>query len=114
VVDDGSALHAAAVIKEMGVDTVLITLGKRGCLLYRSEREYSFVPAFQIENVVDTTGAGDAFNGGFAHALSVGMDVLDAIVYGNAVGALSVTKNGTAIAMPTDGEVKNFIKKMLK
>ena len=110
VEDNDSALHAASVIKNMGVETVIITLGKKGCLLYKGQDDYSFVPAFQIKNVVDTTGAGDAFNGGFAHAVSVGMDVYDAIVYGNAVAGLSVTKNGTAVAMPSNREVLEFIK----
>ena len=54
---------------------------------------------------VDTTGAGDAFNGGFVTALSRGMDLFEAVLYGNCTGALSVTKFGTAPAMPNRGEI---------
>ena len=110
VVSDESAVRAADAIKEMGVKTVIITLGKRGCLLYQSAQNHAFIPAFPIERVVDTTGAGDAFNGGFAHAISNGMAVKDAVLYGNAVAGLSVMKMGTAISMPTRREVMEFLK----
>jgi ribokinase len=58
---------------------------------------------------VDTTGAGDAFNGGFAHALSNGSSIVDAMTFANSVAALSVTKIGTAPAMPYRDEVETFL-----
>ncbi|MEH7523115.1 PfkB family carbohydrate kinase, partial [Bacillus sp. JJ1503] len=67
------------------------------------------IPAFRV-NVVDTTGAGDSFNGGFAVALSKGLTMDAACKYGNAVAALSTTKLGAQTGMPTENEVKNFIK----
>ncbi|WP_244464332.1 PfkB family carbohydrate kinase, partial [Bradyrhizobium japonicum] len=67
-------------------------------------------PGFQV-NAVDTTGAGDAFNGGFAHALAEGKTILQAIRYANAVAALSVTKVGTAPAMPAREEVAQLLQK---
>ena len=66
--------------------------------------------------VVDTTGAGDAFNGGLLAGLSQGMDLFDAVAYGAVVSNLSVTKVGTAAAMPSLAEIRQFTQKhgMLK
>ncbi len=111
VVDDASALEAAQKIIDMGVECIIMTLGKRGSLVYKSRDEYKFVDSFHIENPVDTTGAGDAYNGGLAHALDVGMDIYDAVRYASAVGGLSVTKMGTAPAMPYKNEVEEFLAK---
>ena len=109
VVDDATALEAAAKIQAQGVKTIVMTLGKRGCLVYESADKHKFVDAFKLDNVVDTTGAGDAFNGGFAHAIEQGMELYEAVRYGNAVAGLSVTKFGTAPAMPTEQEVADFL-----
>lgn len=109
VVDDASAVKAAAAIKEMGVNVVIITMGSRGCLVYEGPDKYQFVSAFHLDNVVDTTGAGDAFNGGFAHAISVGMPLYEAVRFGNAVAGLSVTKVGTAPSMPYIEDTQNFL-----
>ena len=111
VVDDDSAVKAAAKIHEMGVKCVIMTLGKRGSLVYEGPDKYQFVDAFYIENPVDTTGAGDAYNGGLAHALDIGMDIKDAVRYASAVGGLSVTKAGTAPAMPYAKETEDFLAK---
>ena len=108
VKDDDSAIEAARRIKAMGVDTVIITLGKRGCLVYEGENNHFFVDSFRVQ-AVDTTGAGDAFNGGFAHAIAEGMELKEAVRYGSAVAALSVTKVGTAPAMPYKEEVEKFL-----
>lgn len=108
VVDDASAIEAAKRIKAKGVETVLITLGKRGALLYQGEDNYEFVDSFRVK-AVDTTGAGDAFNGGFAYAVSAGMELKEAVRYASAVAALSVTKVGTAPAMPYKEEVEKFL-----
>lgn len=106
--DQETALQAAKVIYSLGVSTVIITLGKTGCFLYQGEGKGQHIPAFQVE-ALDTTGAGDAFNGGFAYALSTGLSVEEAVRYANAVAALSVTKIGTSPAMPTKEEVENFL-----
>jgi ribokinase len=110
VVDDNSALAAARKIQALGVKTVIITMGGRGCLLYRSEDDFSFIPSFKVD-VVDTTGAGDAFNGGLAHAIEKGMELKEAVRFACAVAALSVTKFGTAPAMPTEAEIAAFLEK---
>ncbi len=108
VVDDDSAVKAAAKITEMGVQTVIMTMGKRGCLVYENGKHY-FVEAFSMKNVVDTTGAGDAFNGGFSYAISKGKSVKDAVRYANAVAGLSVTKLGAAQSTATKEEIENFL-----
>lgn len=109
VKDEASALMAAKKIHEMGVDTVIITLGSKGAFLYSGVEKGKLVAGFKVD-AVDTTGAGDAFNGGFAHAISKGYSVVDAMVYANSVAALSVTKIGTAPAMPYKQDVENFLK----
>ena len=109
VIDDESALLAASKIKQMGVKTVIITLGKRGSLIYQDTDDYTFVPAFNVK-AIDTTGAGDAFNGGLAHAIEKGMEIKEAVRFANAVAAISVTRFGTAPAMPTKAEIARFLK----
>lgn len=81
-----------------GVKKVLITWGKNGVYANDGKRE-AHVPIAPVE-AVDTTGAGDAFSGGFAVALAEGQDFFQAVVFGSITAALSVTKFGTAPAMP--------------
>jgi ribokinase len=59
--------------------------------------------------VVETTGAGDAFNGGFATALARGDDPVDAVRFGCAAAGISVTRPGTAPSMPTLAEVEEIL-----
>lgn len=107
VVDEHSALAAAKKIYQMGVKTVVITLGKKGCFLYTGGEQGQLIAGFDVE-AVDSTGAGDAFNGGFAHALAGKKSLHEAVSYANAVAALSVTKVGTAPSMPFKEEVEAF------
>ena len=67
------------------------------------------VPAISAGPVVETTGAGDAFNGGFAAALAREADPLDAARYGTAVAGLSVTRTGAAASMPGRSEVEALL-----
>ena len=108
VQDELSAKKAAKKIYGMGVENIIITMGKHGVYLYTGEGTGELVPAFTVE-AIDTTGAGDAFNGGFAHALSIGYSLKEAIRFSNAVAALSVTRAGTAPAMPYKNEVEAFL-----
>ncbi|MEH7346745.1 ribokinase [Bacillus sp. JJ1532] len=89
-------------------EKVILTKGSKGVSFYQGGKEVN-IPAFRV-NVVDTTGAGDSFNGGFAVALSKGLTMDAACKYGNAVAALSTTKLGAQTGMPTENEVKNFMK----
>ncbi|NCC65776.1 MAG: ribokinase, partial [Spirochaetia bacterium] len=101
--------HRAAVeLQKKGVKDVIITLGKMGCFLLTEKQEALLFPTMDVK-VVDTTGAGDAFNGGLATALSKGKDLKEAIFFATAVASLSVTKVGTAPAMPNQQEVQEFL-----
>lgn len=87
---------------------LIVTKGSQGVSLMADGQELT-IPAYKI-GVVDTTGAGDSFNGALAVALSRGMTLNDACRYGNAVAALSTTKLGAQRGMPTGEEVEQFIK----
>jgi ribokinase len=103
-----SARKAAAILLRKGAGAAIITLGEAGALLH-SERHSELVPAFKVGPVVETTGAGDAFNGGFATALARGMKPLQAVRFGCAVAGISVTRPGTAPSMPTLDEVEKVL-----
>lgn len=107
VKDQASARRAAEKISELGIPTVIITMGKKGVFLY-TEGTCEFIPAFHVK-AIDTTGAGDAFNGGLAYSLAKGNPLSKAVRYANAVAALCVTKWGTAPAMPTKKEITQFL-----
>jgi ribokinase len=103
-----SARKAADLLLKKGVKTAIITLGEAGALYHTAGRS-ELVPAFKVGPVVETTGAGDAFNGGFAVALSRGMDPVEAVRFGCAVAGISVTRSGTAPSMPTLPEVEKVL-----
>lgn len=102
-------LAAAKALVAMGARNALITLGEKGAFLH-GEVGTAMIPAFKVANVVDTTGAGDAFNGGFATALAEGKSPLDAIRFANATAALSVQKPGTAPSMPMRAEIEALLR----
>jgi ribokinase len=83
---------------------VIITLGANGAL-YHDGATSVHVPVISAGPVVETTGAGDAFNGGLAVALSEGRDVIEAIRFGCATAGISVTRPGTAPSMPARAEI---------
>jgi ribokinase len=94
---------AAEALLRRGPRHVVITLGARGAFVCGAKIK-EHVSAFQAGPVVDTTGAGDAFNGGFAVGLSEGMSLIEATRFGCAVAGLSVTRPGTAPSMPSRAE----------
>lgn len=95
---------AADALLARGAGAAIITLGARGALL-RYAGGSTFVEAFHAGDVAETTGAGDAFHGGFATALAEGKAPADALRIGCATAALSVTKPGAAASMPTRAEI---------
>lgn len=97
---------AARRLREMGVGTVILTLGSRGAYLSAPAGDELF-PAYPI-HPVDTTAAGDAFMGGFAVALSEGASLRQAVQRANAAGALSATRLGAQPSMPTRAEWEQF------
>ena len=102
------AEEAAQVFLKKGVKGVVVTMGALGAFATDGAK-IEWLPRIPV-NAVDTTGAGDAFNGGFVMALSEGRDLFTALRYGNATGALSVTKPGTAPSMPRREEIDKMYK----
>lgn len=93
------ARAAGDALMARGAGSAIITLGEKGALLH-SRTASTLVPPFKAGKVVDTTGAGDAFNGGFAAAIARGMSPPQAVRFGCAVASISVTRPGTAASMP--------------
>ncbi len=107
VLRDADCQRAAEVLIQKGVGTVLITLGPRGVFVYGeglSER----VPGFEVE-AVDSTAAGDVFNGALAVALAEGKPLDQAVLFASAAGALSVTRLGAQLSAPTREETEAFL-----
>jgi ribokinase len=107
-VDDAERAGDALLAK--GVGAAVVTLGEKGALFHSATKSV-LVPAFRAGPVVETAGAGDAFNGGFAVALARGMDPVEAARFGCAVAGISVTRAGTAPSMPTLAEVEALLAK---
>lgn len=104
VTDAASAASAAQKLMDSGVGKVVITLGGNGAYACDGHTD----KLFNIVNcgpAADTTGAGDAFTGGFTAALARGTGFFDAVLYGSCVAGLAVTRNGTAPAMPYRDEI---------
>lgn len=108
VVDIASAEKAAAVLVERGARTVIITLGANGAFLATKNDSHA-IPAMKI-HAVDTTGAGDAFIGGFATAIVEGKDIESALRIASACGALAATRAGAQSSLPTRQELDQFLK----
>ncbi len=102
------AERAADAFLDRGVGAAAITLGEKG-VLYRDRDRSVHVPVFDAGKVVETTGAGDAFNGGFAAALARGADPVAATRFGCATAAISVTRPGTAASMPALSEIEALL-----
>ena len=100
---------AADRLMQRGVGAAITTLGAKG-VLYRKDGQSLHVPARAPGPVVDTTGAGDAFNGGLAVALAEGASMEQALRFGTAVAGISVTRHGAASAMPTRAEVEALLR----
>ena len=86
---------------------IIVTLGSKG-VRYVDNGEIHIVPGFKVEPV-DTTGAGDTFNGAFATAIVNGKSLADALHYGNAAAALSIQRLGAQGGMPTKDKVAAFL-----
>ena len=111
IIGKDSASQAAESLRDKGVPTVIITLGSEGAF-YSSENRSGLISGNKT-NVVDSVGAGDAFNAGLAVAISKGTDLENSIKFAVACGNLAVTKSGAQNAMPNTNEVSNFIENSL-
>ncbi|MBB2168284.1 ribokinase [Gluconacetobacter aggeris] len=105
--DTDSARRAADTLHRLGLRRAIVKLGARG-VLYSDASGHGFVPPFAV-TPIDSTAAGDCFNGGLAVALSSGMDLAGATRYAAACGALATTRKGAAEAAPTRPEVEHLL-----
>ncbi len=107
VTDPGSAEAAARQLLARGARGVIITLGAKGAWL--ASQTAGHLIASRPVKAVDTTAAGDAFNGGLAWALGRGLPIEEAVAEACAVGALSATRLGAQPSLPTAAELKQFL-----
>lgn len=98
---------AVAHLKALGTGNLIVTLGSEGVLVLEDATSNHILP-HQV-SVVDTTAAGDGFVGAFAVALTEGKGILDAASWGNAAGALAVTKAGAQPSLPTRASLVTFL-----
>ena len=103
VVDEASAIAAAKRIAELGVKKVIITMGSKGAMLYENG-EAELIPSIRVK-AVDTTAAGDCFNGALTIAISEGRSLKEAVLFANRAAAISVTRPGAQVSMPYRHEV---------
>ena len=99
---------AARKFIDMGVKNVIITLGVRGAF-YSNGKDEVFVPSIKVK-AVETTGAGDAFNGGLATAIAEGMPIEKALQFATCTAAISVTRLGSSPSMPYRAEILEMMK----
>ncbi len=108
------AERAAEALRGRGAKNVILTLGERGALVLAEKAAPELVPAFRASTVVETTGAGDAFCGGFAAALAEHRVLLECVRFGCATAGISVMRPGTANSMPQRAEIDELLRSSKK
>lgn len=103
VVDEQTAQQAAKVFHQKGIQTVLITLGAKGAFLSENGNG-EIIAGFKV-TPVDTTAAGDTFNGALAIALLEGKSMRDAVMFAHKASSISVTRMGAQSSIPTRAEL---------
>jgi ribokinase len=106
--DEASAVKAAEALCALGVNKVVITLGSDGAMLYEDGKA-EIVPAYKV-NAVDTTAAGDVYNGAMCAALAEGASLVEALRFATKASAISVSREGAQPSIPSREEVDNFAK----
>ena len=99
-----SAIDAAKALRAAGAGAAIITLGENGALYHDAETTIH-MPAMSSGKVIETTGAGDAFNGSFAAAIAEGITPVEAVRFGCVAAGISVTRSGAANSMPSRAEI---------
>lgn len=105
--DVNSAQQAAKILAAKGIETVIITMGAEGAIIFDND-SFTIVPALKVK-AVDTTAAGDVFNGALAVAISEGKDMREAVHFANAAAAISVTALGAQASAPHRNEAEAFM-----
>ena len=103
IINETDAKKSALKLIKMGIKNVIITLGEKG-IFFSNGIENIYIKARQVK-AIDTTGAGDAFNGGFTLALLKGKKIKECLEFANRVAGLSTTKLGAGDSMPTLNEL---------
>ena len=106
VTDETSAERAAKALVSLGVERVVITMGSDGAYLYEDGKGL-LIPACKV-SAVDTTAAGDVYNGALCAALAEGLTLQDSLRFATKASAISVTRVGAQPSVPTREEVDNF------
>ncbi|MDU1845848.1 MAG: ribokinase [Niallia nealsonii] len=106
------AEEAGKILLEKGVKNVIITLAEKGSLIV-TEKETCHVPSYHVD-LVDSVAAGDSFNGALAVGISSGKPLQEVVKFANAVGALTVTKEGAIPSLPRLEEVNDYMEKIKK
>jgi ribokinase len=109
IVTEEDAAAAAAALLKKGVKNVVMTLAEKGSLI-ANESGVRHIKGYSVK-AIDTVAAGDSFNGALAYGITNGMTLDEAVRMANAVGALTVTKEGAIPSLPYIEEVETFIKK---
>ena len=104
ITDIPSVERAAVLLQERGVKNVIITLGETGAFV-RSESYSGLIPGIKVDPI-DTTAAGDVFNGALAVGISEGKGLHDAVVFANKAASISVTRMGAQASAPFRNEIK--------
>ena len=103
---------AAEILVKKGIPIVIITLGKEGVLITTKDLQKK-IPAYKVDNIIDTTGAGDTFNGAFSYGYWInGWNLEKACRYANASAALKIQKLGARTGMPSQSELIHFLERM--
>jgi ribokinase len=103
------APEMAQALLALGPKTVVLKLGDAGCYFSSQDGESGHLPAFPVDQVVDTTAAGDVFNAGIAVALAEGRPWIESLRFASAAAALSVTRVGAQSSVPSRAEVNEFL-----
>jgi ribokinase len=100
---------AAEILVKKGIPIVIITLGSNGVLITTEEFQKR-IPTYEIKKVIDTTGAGDTFNGAFSYGYWIkGWDLEKSCIYANAAASLKIQKLGARSGMPNEAELIKFL-----
>jgi len=108
VSDEKSAQQAADILHQKGISKVMITLGSKGVWLSETGEKGAIYPGFKVK-AIDTTAAGDTFNGALLCGLIEGKSMPEAITFAHAAAAISVTKNGAQTSIPSRAQVDVFL-----
>lgn len=112
ITNTNNVKEAAKVLIKRGIPIVIITMGKKGALITTTEYQKE-IPAFRVEKIIDTTGAGDTFNGAFSVAYWIkGWDLEESVRYANAAAALKIQELGARTGMPTESALEAYYNKI--